>query len=132
MFTSVARAQPVHCCGDVWSLFQLYVFGKHGVDEELVRDLGGANNASRTLLLFPSDEARTVEDVAATHQCFSDDADGPPLQIMVVDGSFVGQFMDALTRPSYICQGNAKVPQSLSQQWWRAPVYLLSDIHTYT
>ena len=66
---------------------KLYVYGKRGVDEELVRDLGGAN-ARRTLLLFPSDEALTVEDVAATHQSFSDDADGPPLQIMVVDGSW--------------------------------------------
>jgi len=64
---------------------QLFVFGKEGDEERLVETIGG-ENAARTVLLFPSDEAKTVDEITATHATFSDNSNGPPLQIMVVDG----------------------------------------------
>ena len=44
---------------------QLYVHGREGEDENLIRDLGGDNTA-RSVLLFPSEQVRSGLNVGAS------------------------------------------------------------------
>ena len=70
----------------------LFVFGREGDDERLRQALLGSGGEGpcvyNTLLLFPDETAISAAEAKTTHLCFADDAKGPPLRIMVLDGTW--------------------------------------------
>jgi DTW domain-containing protein YfiP len=68
----------------------LFVFGREGDDERLRKLLLGDNGTGphNTLLLFPDDTAISAAAAKATHLCYAEDPAGPPLRIMLLDGTW--------------------------------------------
>jgi DTW domain-containing protein YfiP len=66
---------------------EMFIFGKNGDDERLREKIRG--NEKNTVLLFPSDDACSVEEVKATFRSGTGEAaSDKPLQIIVVDGTW--------------------------------------------
>jgi len=64
----------------------LYVYGREGDDKKLRAALCDGHASS--LLLFPDEGAMSAAEAKETHLCFAENADGPPLRIVVLDGTW--------------------------------------------